>query len=440
MKCIRFSHSGGDKRPEARSRKSIWNLSSSGGSNPDNARRSGSEANSQTDASGSGQGSPASNFLLSSSMRQNELKVFSFAELKAATRNFHRTHWLGEGGFGCVYKGFIKVNRTDGTESKVEVAVKQLNGKGLQGHKEWLSEIRYLGVVDDPNLVKLIGYCLEDDPRGVQMLLVYEFMPKGSLEGHLFRRGPPVLPWEARVKIALGTARGLAYLHEELQIQVHDLSKSVFSLFFLLKQIIYRDFKTSNILLDDSFGPKLSDFGLARLGPEGGDSHVTTAVVGTVGYAAPEYVHTGHLTAKSDVWSFGVVLLELLTGRKALDKNRPKNEQRLLEWVKPYISTSRKFHLIMDPSLEGHYPLQAAQKMASLAASCLTRQPKARPKMSELVEGLKQVLAIPVPDGDGTECKENTPQKLEKFHSDPGVTREKLSVWKMFTVPKLVKT
>ncbi|KAH9321030.1 hypothetical protein KI387_015669, partial [Taxus chinensis] len=318
------------------------------------------------------------NVLKISSQKPINLRVFSFGELRSATKNFSRTLMVGEGGFGCVYKGLIK--DLDDPQAKIEVAVKRLNNKGLQGHKEWVTEVHFLGLVEHPNLVKLVGYCAEDDERGIQRLLVYEFMPNKSLEDHLFSRTLTVLPWPVRLKVALGAACGLANLHEELDVQ-----------------IIFRDFKSSNILLDENFDPKLSDFGLARQGPAGGISHVSTAVVGTAGYAAPEYVQTGHLTAKSDVWSFGVVLYELLTGRRSMDKNRPKSEQKLLEWVKPFLSESKKFPLILDPKLEGKYSLREAQKIAYLAHRCLVKQPKARPKMSEVVKQLKRIIETSEP-------------------------------------------
>ncbi|KAE9595589.1 putative protein kinase RLK-Pelle-RLCK-VIIa-2 family [Lupinus albus] len=311
----------------------------------------------------------------SSSKFEEELKVasrlrkFAFNDLKLATRNFRPESLLGEGGFGCVFKGWIEENGTAPVKpgTGLTVAVKTLNHDGLQGHKEWLAEVNFLGDLVHPNLVKLVGYCIEDDQR----LLVYEFMPRGSLENHLFRRSLP-LPWPIRMKIALGAAKGLAFLHEEAE-----------------RLVIYRDFKTSNILLDAEYNAKLSDFGLAKDGPEGDNTHVSTRVMGTYGYAAPEYVMTGHLTSKSDVYSFGVVLLEMLTGRRSMDKNRPNGEHNLVEWARPHLGERRRFYRLMDPRLEGHFSVKGAQKAAQLAAHCLCRDPKARPLMSEVVEALK---------------------------------------------------
>ncbi|XP_024388663.1 receptor-like cytoplasmic kinase 176 [Physcomitrium patens] len=297
------------------------------------------------------------------------LRIFTYQDLKSATRNFRPDSLLGEGGFGSVYKGWIDEHGTTAAKAGtgLTVAVKQLNQEGLQGHREWLAEVNFLGQLHHPNLVKLIGYCSEDDQR----LLVYEFMPRGSLENHLFRKGVMPLPWLTRMKIALGAASGLAFLHEAV------------------KPVIYRDFKTSNILLDSDYTAKLSDFGLAKDGPEGDKTHVSTRVMGTYGYAAPEYVMTGHLTSRSDVYSFGVVLLEMLTGRRSVDKNRPSGEQNLVEWARPYLNDKRKFYRLIDPRLDGQYSVKGAQKAAILSHHCLSRDPKSRPLMGDVVDTLK---------------------------------------------------
>ncbi|KAL4326239.1 hypothetical protein GQ457_11G021580 [Hibiscus cannabinus] len=304
--------------------------------------------------------------------KEPNLRVFSLEELKDATNGFNRMLKIGEGGFGSVYKGTIRP--LDGGGDPTFVAVKRLNTHGLQGHKEWLAEIQFLGVVSHPNLVKLLGYCSVDGERGIQRLLVYEFMPNRSLENHLFNT-TSTLPWRTRLEIMLGAAEGLAYLHDGLEVKV-----------------IYRDFKSSNVLLDENFRPKLSDFGLAREGPTGDRTHVSTAVVGTYGYAAPEYVETGHLTIQSDIWTFGVVLYEILTGRRAVDRNRPTAEQKLLDWVKQFPPDSRRFSMIIDPRFRGNYSLSAAQKVGKLANSCLNKNAKERPTMSQVVESLKQVI------------------------------------------------
>uniref|UniRef100_A0A6M2EZJ5 non-specific serine/threonine protein kinase n=1 Tax=Populus davidiana TaxID=266767 RepID=A0A6M2EZJ5_9ROSI len=327
-------------------------------------------------------------FELLSQRRANDLRVFSFSELKSATRGFSRGLLIGEGGFGCVYRGVVKVPDDHDSNSKMDVAIKQLNRHGFQGHKEWINEVSFLGVVKHPNLVKLVGYCAEDDERGIQRLLVYELMRNKSLEDHLLAKVLPVpLPWMTRLKIAQDAARGLAYLHEEMDFQ-----------------LIFRDFKASNVLLDEDFNAKLSDFGLARLGPPEGLGHVSTTVVGTVGYAAPEYVQTGRLTAKSDVWSFGVVMYELITGRRAVERNLPRGEHKLLEWVKPFVSDSKKLHRILDPRLEGQYCIRSAQKLSALANKCVAKQPRSRPKMSEVVEMLGNIIGeISSPDEDAPE-------------------------------------
>ncbi|XP_030504087.2 probable serine/threonine-protein kinase PBL9 isoform X2 [Cannabis sativa] len=306
-------------------------------------------------------------------LQATNLKSFNLADLKMATRNFRPDSVLGEGGFGSVYKGWIDENSFTATKpgTGMVIAVKRLNQDGFQGHKEWLAEVNYLGQFYHPHLVKLIGYCLEDEHR----LLVYEFMPRGSLENHLFRRGSYFQPlsWNLRLKVALGAAKGLAFLHSAET------------------KVIYRDFKTSNILLDSNYNAKLSDFGLAKDGPTGDKSHVSTRVMGTYGYAAPEYLATGHLTAKSDVFSFGVVLLEMLSGRRAVDKNRPSGEHNLVEWAKPYLANKRKIFRILDNRLEGQYLMEVAHKAATLALRCLSTEGKYRPNMDEVVTALEQL-------------------------------------------------
>lgn len=306
-------------------------------------------------------------------LQSTKLKSIGFSELKNATRNFRPDSVLGDGGFGSVFKGWIDESSLIATKAGtgMVIAVKRLNQDGIQGHKEWLTEINYLGELHHPNLVKLIGYCLEDDHR----LLVYEFMPKGSMENHLFRRSSHFqpLPWSLRMKIALGAARGLAFLHNAET------------------QVIHRDFKSANILLDSNYNAKLSDFGLARDGPTGDKSHVSTRVIGTQGYAAPEYLATGHLTAKSDIYSFGVVLLEMLSGRRAIDKNRPTGEHNLVEWAKPYLRNKRRVFRVIDSRLEAQYSLNRAQKAANLALQCLSIDPKYRPDVNEVVTTLEEL-------------------------------------------------
>lgn len=184
------------------------------------------------------------------------------------------------------------------------------------------------------------------------------------------------LSWDRRMSIALGVARGLAFLHNS------D------------KQVIYRDFKASNILLDANYDAKLSDFGLAKLGPSAGNSHVTTRIMGTYGYAAPEYVATGRLYVNSDVYGFGVVLLEMLTGLRALDMNRPKGQQSLVQWAKPCLSNKKKLKTFMDPRIDGQYSLKAAHELAQLILKCIVLDPKARPCMNEVVEVIQKVEAI----------------------------------------------
>ncbi|KAD4586439.1 hypothetical protein R6Q59_035226 [Mikania micrantha] len=307
-----------------------------------------------------------------------DLKVYTYSDLKACTRNFKSDMVLGIGGFGTVYKGWVdeKTLLPSKNGTGFMVAIKKLNHESVQGLKEWQSEVNFLGRLSHPNLVKLIGYCKEDR----DLLLVYEFMQKGSLENHLFRRGSAVQPlsWNLRLKIGIGAARGLAFLHSSDD------------------NVIYRDIKASNILLDGSYNAKISDFGLAKLGPSGGVSHVTTRVMGTYGYAAPEYIATGHLYVKSDVYGFGVVLLELMTGLRALDTKRPGPQHNLVEWAKPLLPNRKKLQKIMDARIEGQYSSKGAMQYAQLILQCLEPEPRKRPAMKEVVDVLEQIYAMKV--------------------------------------------
>ncbi|MED6156105.1 hypothetical protein PIB30_011566 [Stylosanthes scabra] len=340
---------------------------------------------------------------LSISLAGTNLYVFSLAELKIITQSFSSSNFLGEGGFGPVHKGFIDDKVRPGLKAQ-PVAVKLLDLDGTQGHKEWLTEVVFLGQLSHPHLVKLIGYCCEDEHR----LLVYEYLPRGSLENQLFRRYSASLPWSTRMKIAVGAAKGLSFLHEQK------------------KPVIYRDFKASNILLDSDYNAKLSDFGLAKDGPEGDDTHVSTRVMGTQGYAAPEYVMTGHLTAMSDVYSFGVVLLEMLTGRRSVDKGRPSREQNLVEWARPALNDPRKLPRIMDPRLEGQFSDMGAKKAAALAYQCLSHRPRNRPSMATVVkilEPLQDYDDVPigpfvytVPPDANNNMDAETPKEKKRHH------------------------
>ncbi|KAG7025217.1 Serine/threonine-protein kinase PBS1, partial [Cucurbita argyrosperma subsp. argyrosperma] len=289
-------------------------------------------------------------------------QTFTFRELAIATKNFRPECFIGEGGFGRVYKGRLE-------SSGQIVAVKQLDRNGLQGNREFLVEVLMLSLLHHPNLVNLIGYCADGDQR----LLVYEFMPLGSLEDHLHEIPPDKEPldWNTRMKIAAGAARGLEYLHDKAN-----------------PPVIYRDFKSSNILLDEGYHPKLSDFGLAKLGPVGDKSHVSTRVMGTYGYCAPEYAMTGQLTVKSDVYSFGVVFLELITGRRTIDSTRPQGEQNLVTWARPFFNDRRRFSKLADPQLQGRYPMRGLYQALAVASMCTQEQAAARPLIGDVVTAL----------------------------------------------------
>ncbi|KAI4367290.1 hypothetical protein MLD38_023046 [Melastoma candidum] len=289
---------------------------------------------------------------------------FSYEELAAATGGFGRATVLGHGGFGYVHKGVL----SDG----MEVAVKCLKMGARQGDREFQAEVEIISRVHHRHLVSLVGYCIE----GSQRILVYEFIPNKTLDYHLHGRGRPCLDWSLRLRIALGAARGLAYLHEDCH-----------------PRIIHRDIKATNILLDMNFEAKVADFGLAKHNTDD-HTHVSTRVMGTFGYLAPEYVSSGKLTEKSDVYSFGVMLLELITGRRPFDSANKSMEDGLVDWARPEIMKSMEeggnFSRIADPRLEGNYTLHEMARMVACAGACIRHSAKLRPKMSQVVRALEQ--------------------------------------------------
>ncbi|KAI3446105.1 hypothetical protein Pfo_002770 [Paulownia fortunei] len=285
---------------------------------------------------------------------------YSLRELQIATNQFSGENVIGEGGYGVVYRGVLH----DGSV----VAVKNLlNNKG-QAEQEFKVEVEAIGKVRHKNLVGLTGYCAE----GAQRLLVYEYIDNGNLEQWLHGDVGPVSPltWEIRMKIAIGTARGLAYLHEGLE-----------------PKVVHRDVKSSNILLDRKWNAKVSDFGLAKLlGSE--KSHVTTRVMGTFGYVSPDYASTGMLNEGNDVYSFGVLLMEIITGRCPVDYSRPPGEMNLIDWFKGMVA-SRRGEELLDPLIGVPPPPRALKRILLVCLRCIDLDANKRPKMGQIVHMLE---------------------------------------------------
>lgn len=287
---------------------------------------------------------------------------FSYNELSTATGGFSQSNLLGQGGFGYVHKGILPNGH--------EVAVKSLKSDSNQGEREFQAEVEIISRVHHRHLVSLVGYCIAD----AQRMLVYEYVPNKTLDFHLHGKGCPVMKWETRMRIALGSAKGLAYLHEDCD-----------------PRIIHRDIKSSNILLDHNFEAKVADFGLAKLA-SGEDTHISTRVMGTFGYLAPEYASSGKLTEKSDVFSFGVMLLELLSGRKPIDPTSNRIEDSLVEWGGPLLAKAledQNYNELVDQRLEGKYDPNEVARMVSCTAASIRHSAKRRPKMSQIVRALE---------------------------------------------------
>eukprot|EP00850_Spirogloea_muscicola_P005668 SM000026S08917 [mRNA] locus=s26:459105:462149:- [translate_table: standard] len=255
------------------------------------------------------------------SHESSHLMVYTYQELAMATNFFADEYKLGEGGFGSVYKAALHVD-SDLPGVSEAVAIKSLNAESQQGHKEFMAEVNFLGALRHPNLVQLIGYCAQKSKR----CLVYKFMPRGSLEQIIFNREVEVLPWSLRLRILLDAASGMAFLHSGAS-----------------SQVIYRDFKSSNVLIDEDWSARLADFGLAKDGPAGEETHVTTRVVGTHGYVAPEYIRT----------------------------DLPPLRENLVKWAAYALKDKSRIHDFMDPRLKGEFDAQQAGKVATLAQFCI---------------------------------------------------------------------
>ncbi|KZV42271.1 nodulation receptor kinase-like [Dorcoceras hygrometricum] len=292
------------------------------------------------------------------------IQSFTLKGIEIATENYKTL--IGEGGFGSVYRGTLP----DGEE----VAVKVRSATSTQGTREFNNEMNFLSAIRHENLVPLLGYCCEND----QQILVYPFMSNGSLQDRLYGVAAKrkTLDWPTRLSIALGAARGLTYLHT-----------------FSERSVIHRDVKSSNILLDHSMSAKVADFGFSKYAPQEGDSGTSLEVRGTAGYLDPEYYSTQHLSAKSDVFSFGVVLLEIISGREPLNINRPQNEWSLVEWAKPHIKNSR-VEEIVDPGIKGSYHAEAMWRIVEVALACIEPYSTYRPCMADIVRELEDAFII----------------------------------------------
>ncbi|CAK9181765.1 unnamed protein product [Ilex paraguariensis] len=308
--------------------------------------------------------------------KSRRVEVFTYKELEVATDKFNEANVVGNERCGVVYKGVL----SEGTMA----AVKVLQGQGKQGERAFRSEVDLLSRLHSPYIVELLGYCADQHHR----VLVFEFMPSGTLQHHLHppNKQSPTVNWGTRLRISLDCARALEFLHEHT-----------------MPSIIHRDFKCSNILLDQNFRAKVWDFGLAKIGSDKINGLVSTRVLGTTGYLAPEYASTGKLTTKSDVYSYGVVLLELLTGRVPVDTKRPPGEHVLVSWALPRLTNREKVEKMVDPALQGQFSKKDLTQVAAIAAMCVQTEPDYRPIMTDVVQSL-----IPLVKNLSSACPSNS--------------------------------
>ncbi|KAK9050049.1 hypothetical protein SSX86_030982 [Deinandra increscens subsp. villosa] len=302
------------------------------------------------------------------------LKVFKFADLKKATRKFSPDLLLARAASGKVFLGWVDHQNTIAPSIPgfgIAVAVKRFND---DSYVKWLTQVTFLGHLAHPNIIRLLGYCRDESEH----LTVYEYMANKSFHHFLHtEKVAEPLSWGTRLLILIGAVRGLTFLHSE--------------------NLIFRDFKSTKILLDEDFNAKLEGCGDVKYGPESGETHVTTLVQGTLGYLAPEYFHTGHLTTKCDIYSLGVVLLESITGRRPYERSELGESGReflLVKWASSIASDGRNVKEIMDPRLKDNYSLQGASECFSLALRCIAEKSKDRPSSEEVLQSLEQIYAL----------------------------------------------
>ncbi|GMI68226.1 hypothetical protein HRI_000491900 [Hibiscus trionum] len=294
------------------------------------------------------------------------LRRFGSEELEKATKNYSADCLLGSGAFGNVYKGTFELEGT--------LAIKRAHAESYQSIVEFRNEVELLSKENHPNLVGLVGFCEEPGPKGAK-ILVYEYVPHGSLLEYIMGRGGKNLTWRQRVNIAIGAAKGIAHLHDGIK-----------------PSIIHRDIKPSNILIGESFDAKVSDFGLVKMGPIGDQSHVSSQIKGTPGYLDPAYCTSFHLSPFSDVYSFGVILLQLIAARPAVDSTRSHPNYHIIDWARPSIERGNIEEILDTTLLSGPCNMEMMLTMGELGLRCVAKTPKDRPTMTRVWQELENTL------------------------------------------------